>query len=517
MNPLCGRALAVLAFGMLLLVPLGAATAANPVDEAVSAALRSRGADFAEPCTDEVFVRRVYLDLLGTFPRPRETEPFLRSNDPNKRVALVEQLLGREEYADYWSLRWGDVLRIKSEFPINLWPNAVQAYHHWIRQALREDMSWDRFARALLTASGSNFRDPPVNFYRAVAARDPASLARAAALTFMGTRLESWPAQAQADMTVFFSRVAYKKTLEWKEEIVYSNPSAAGDLAARLPDGRTMVVAEGADPRPVFADWLTGPENPWFARALVNRVWYWLLGTGITEPADAIPWGGGGRPAEAGAGEGVMAVLEQQFLASGYDLRSLLRLILTSRTYQQSSALLPGQTPPELAFARYTVRRLDAEILADALTWLGGVGPGYSSPIPEPFTYVPDSQPTIALADGSITSPFLVRFGRPSRDTGLLAERDNEPSSEQALYLLNSTEVRKRIDASPVLKPLYNMPSGQRSEQVRRIYFVLLDRLPTKEEQELVAAYAAASSDPSRAARDLAWALINSKEFLYRH
>jgi len=517
MKPLFARACGMIAFAVLSLVPASMASAANPLDEAVSAALSSRGAALAEPCTDEVFVRRVYLDLLGTFPRPKEAEAFLRSRDPDKRAALVRELFLREEYADYWSLRWGDVLRIKSEFPINLWPNAVQAYHRWIHQALRENMSWDRFARALLTTSGSNFRDPPVNFYRAVAARDPASLAKAAALTFLGTRLESWPAEVQADLAAFFSRVAWKRTLEWKEEIVYSNPSAAGELRTRLPDGRAVVVAEGADPRPIFADWLTGPENPWFVRALVNRVWYWLLGTGITEPADAIPWGGGGRPADAGAGEGVMRILEREFRASGCDLRSLLALILTSRTYQQSSLLQPEDTPAELAFARYAIRRLDAEIIADALTWLGGVGPGYSSPIPEPFTYVPDSQPTIALSDGSITSPFLVRFGRPSRDTGLLSERSNQPSEEQALYLLNSSEVRRRIEASPVLKPLYNMPKAQRSEQVRRIYFVLLDRLPTAEELELVAAHAAATGDAAQAARDLAWVLVNSKEFLYRH
>jgi hypothetical protein len=517
MKSLFGRAYRAPAFGVLLLVLTAAAFPANPVDEAVSAALGSHGADFAERCSDEVFVRRLYLDMLGTLPRPKETEAFLRNTDPDKRAVLVDQLFQREEYADYWSLRWGDVLRIKSEFPINLWPNAVQAYHRWIRQALHENLSYDRFARALLTASGSNFRDPPVNFYRAVAARDPPSLARTATLTFMGTRLETWPAASQADMAAFFSRVAYKKTLEWKEEIVYSNPFSTGDLATRLPDGRTVVISETVDPRTVFADWLTGPENPWFARAMVNRVWYWLLGTGITEPADEIPRGADGRPVNTRAGEEVLRALERQFRASGYDLRSLLRLILISRTYQQSSVALPGGTPAELAFTRYTIRRLDAEILADALAWLGGVGPGYSSPIPEPFTFIPDSQRTIALADGSITSPFLVKFGRPSRDTGLLSERNNQPSEEQALYLLNSSEVRKRIDSSPVLKPVYNLPKAQRSEQVRRIYFIILNRPPTAEEQDLVAAYTATAGDPSRAARDLAWALINSKEFLYRH
>ena len=425
MKPLFGRACGALAFGVLLLVLTAAGFPSNPVDEAVSAALAARGAVFAERCTDEVFVRRVYLDVLGTLPRPRETEAFLKSTDPDKRAGLVEQLFLREEYADWWSLRWGDVLRVKSEFPINLWPNAVQAYHRWIREALRGNLPYDGFARALLTSSGSNFRDPPVNFYRAVAARDPASLAGAAALTFMGTRLETWPAPARADMAAFFSRVAFKKTLEWKEEIVYSDPLAAGDLAARFPDGRTVVIPETVDPRTVFADWLTGPDNPWFARALVNRVWYWLLGTGITEPADAIARGPDGRPASAGAGEEILRTLTDEFRSSGYDFRSLLRLVLTSRTYQQTSAAVPGGTPAELAFARYTIRRLDAEILADALAWLGGVGPGYSSPVPEPFTFVPDSNRTIALADSVPPDSALADFAAPYHEAAraALAER----------------------------------------------------------------------------------------------
>ncbi len=491
--------------------------AANPVDAAVASALEAAGARLAEPCTDEVFVRRVYLDMLGTLPRPAETEAFLRSRSVGKRAALVDELFEREEFADYWSLKWGDLLRIKSEFPINLWPNAVQAYHHWVREAIRTNMGYDRFARALLTGSGSNFRDPPVNFYRAVAARDPASLASAAALTFMGTRLGSWPAEARADMAAFFSRVAYKKTLEWKEEIVYPDPRASGSIAARLPDGRTVTVPEGADPRAAFASWLTEPDNPWLARALANRVWFWLLGTGITEPADAIPRGADGRPASAGPGEGLLRALEAELRRSGWDLRSLYRLILTSRTYQQSAVGGSADVPAALAFARYTVRRLDAEVLADALTWIGGVGPSYSSPIPEPFTFIPSSQRTIALADGSITSAFLVRFGRPARDTGLLGERNNSPSKDQALYLLNSSEVRKRIDSSPVLKSAYALPASQRAEQVRRIYLALLSRGPTPEEEGLVARYYESAGDARQAARDLAWALVNSKEFLFRH
>jgi len=489
----------------------------SDLDDQVGVVLVKAGTTFAEPCPDEVFLRRVYLDLCGTLPRPEETESFLRSKDPGKRSALVDELLGREEYADYWALRWGDVLRVKSEFPINLWPNAVQAYHRWLRDAVKTNLGYDRFARALLTSSGSNFRDPPVNFYRAVPARDPGTLAKAAALTFLGTRLETWPPAAQADLAAFFSRVTYKRTLEWKEEIVYSDPLASGELRLRFPDGGTVVARVGEDPRTAFADWLLAPGNPWFTRALVNRVWYWLLGTAPVEPADALAWAPGGKPAGAGDGEGLLAFLETEFRRSGCDIRALIRLIAVSRTYQQSAVRLPEGYSRAPAFARYTLRRLDAEILADAFTWIGGVGPNYVSPIPEPFTFVPDTERSIALTDGSISSSFLVRFGRPARDTGLLSERDNRATEDQALYLLNSNELKKRIDASPVLKPVYMLGAGRQAEQVRRLYFILLSRFPSPGEAEAAAAYYRSAGDPGRAVRDLAWALINGKEFLYRH
>ena len=243
----------------------------NAIDEAVFARLKSLDIRPARLSSDAVFVRRAYLDVIGTLPTADEARAFIDDRDPSKRSALVDRLLARGEFADYWAMRWSDLLRVKSEFPINLWPNAVQAYHRWIRASIRDNVPYDRFARDLLTASGSNFRVPPVNFYRAVQGRDPQAIAAAVALTFMGTRAEGWPKERLAGMAVFFSSIGYKPTGEWKEEIVFfdrdKTPAASGAPRAVFPDGTPARLAPGQDPRAVFAAWLVAPENPWFARA----------------------------------------------------------------------------------------------------------------------------------------------------------------------------------------------------------------------------------------------------------
>ncbi|MDQ1255923.1 MAG: hypothetical protein QG656_517, partial [Candidatus Hydrogenedentes bacterium] len=484
----------------------------NEIDALVRAKLDEHGIQPARTCSDEVFVRRVYLDVIGTLPEPEAVQAFLDDADDGKRTALIESLFARDEFADYWALKWGDLLRVKAEFPINLWPNAVQAYHRWIHDAIRTNMPYDEFARKLLTSSGSNFREPPVNFYRAVQRQEPSTIAEAVALTLMGTRLELWPEDRRAGMTAFFSRVAFKKTAEWKEEIVYLDPAAAGTLDAVFPDGTAVQIPPGKDPREVFADWLIAPDNPWFARAIVNRVWSWLMGRGIVHEPDDI------RPDNPPANPELLDYLAKELVASQYDLRHIYRLILDSATYGQSSIPRSDRPEAEALAAYYPVRRLEAEVIVDALCWIFGGTESYTSPIPEPFTYIPEEQRTIDLSDGSITSSFLEMFGRPARDTGLESERVNQPTDEQALHLLNSSHIQKKIEGSAWMNALGKAAPKDRKQQVRAIYMRILSRNPTKD--ELTAAlgyYGKAGPGWKQAAGDLAWALINSKEFLYRH
>ena len=486
--------------------------AANPIDTHVLATLRTHGIKPANLCSDGLFLRRVYLDVIGTLPTAAEARTFLRDGSPNKRAALIDALLKRDEFADYWTLKWCDLLRVKAEFPINLWPNAVQAYRRWIHDALKENRPYDQFARALLTSSGSNFRVPEVNFYRGMQDRKPAGMAEAAALTFMGTRMAKWPEDRQAGMTAIFSRVLCKGTAEWKEQIVCLDPSKTDPLEAVLPDGTTLRVKPFEDPRRAFADWLIRPENPWFARNIVNRVWAWLLGRGIIHEPDDI------RPDNPPVHPEGLVYLEKELVKANYDLHHIFRLILSSRTYQQSPIPRSGHPKAEAMFAHYPVRRLGAEVLIDALCQITGTAERYQSPIPEPFTFIPEHRRSIALADGSITSPFLEMFGRPSRDTGLESERNNNPSARQRLHLLNSSHIQRKIEQGPKLSRLIAAGPSKPKTTAVQLYLTILSRYPTEEELATVKQYSRdEETRGEKAFIDLTWALINSSEFLYRH
>jgi hypothetical protein len=488
------------------------------IDELVFGRLKRLGIQPAKLCSDEVFVRRVYLDVIGTLPTAQEASQFLKDRDPNKRRVLVDRLLERKEFADYWAMKWSDLLRIKAEFPINLWPNAAQAYHRWIRTSIQQNKPYDRFVRDLLTASGSNFRVPPVNFYRAMQNKDPQGVAQAVALAFMGARAEKWPKERLSNMAAFFSQIGYKSTGEWKEEIVVFDPEKAaaqatggGSQAAVFPDGTEVRLPPGKDPREVFADWLIDAKNPWFARSIVNRVWCWLLGRGIVHEPDDV------RPDNPPSNPELLAYLGRELVDARYDLKHVYRLILNSRTYQLSS--IPGDKHPQgdANFSHYPLRRLEAEVLIDALCQITGTTEKYTSAIPEPFTFMPEDQRSIALEDGSISSSFLELFGRPPRDTGLESERNNRPTAAQRLHLLNSSHVQRKIEQSPKFQKLLQSKGAPR-EIITGLYLAVLSRGPTQEELKIVAAYSQSSTAAKREVFvDLAWALINSAEFLYRH
>ncbi len=487
------------------------ATPENIVDVKVAATLKQHGVALRNSCSDEVFLRRVFVDLIGTMPTREDVDLFLADKSPDKRAKIIEVLFQRDEFAQYWSMKWSDLLRVKSEYPINLWPNAAQAYNRWIYEQIRDNTPYDQFARELLTSSGSNFRNPPVNFYRAIQGRDATTIAKAVTLTFMGTRLEKWPEAKRNDMANIFTRVGYKKTDEWKEEIVYLDPKPTSPLKVVYPDGTTATIPAGADPRIAFADWLITPKNEWFTRNIVNRNWAWLLGTGIIQEADDI------RTDNPAACPELLTSLQDELVKSKYDMRAVFRLICNSRTYQQSSVPNNDTADAAVQFAHYKIRRLDAEVLIDALCWIGGDGESYSSATPEPYTFIPKANRTITLADGSITSPFLATFGRPARDTGLESERDNQPTDAQSLYLLNSSDVQRRISRSPLLAKVINGNLKKSTLLIRAIYATILSRYPTAAETATAEQYFTANGLSGPSANDLAWALINSKEFLCRH
>lgn len=522
-------------------------TPETEIDRLIGAKRAELGLGLQKNCSDAVFVRRAYLDVIGTLPTAEEVRAFLSDQAPDQRSRLVELLLARPEFAEYWALKWGDLLRVKSEFPINLWPNAVQAYHRWIRDSLKTNLPYDQFARELLTASGSNFRDAPVNFYRAVQDVGPESIARAVVLTFLGMRAEKWPQDRIQGMANFFRGIKYKKTGEWKEEIVYvdlfdDKALAGAPATAALPDGTTVDLPRGKDPRVVFADWLTAPDNPYFARALVNRVWFWLVGRGIIHEADDL------RPDNPPAHPELLAYLEREFVQARFDVKQVYRLILNSRAYQRSTVSNPAS--PEDSFATYRIRRLEAEVLADALCQITGTSEHYSSPIPEPFMFIPENARSIELPDGSITSSFLELFGRTPRDTGLESERSNRVTAAQALHLLNSSQVLKKLETGERMYAL-TTPGRPAVQVIEDLFLSILSRYPTPEELQQSGAWLESARSSWRPRQgffqrpgpgadlsalrdrkgpggfprppvpdayvDLAWSLINNPEFLYRH
>ncbi len=475
------------------------------IDELVAAQWKRLAIQPPRVCSDAVFVRRAYLDATGTLPTTDEASAFLTDANPSKRAVLIDRLLEREEFAAYWAMKWSDLLRIKAEFPINLWPNAAQAYYNWLRSALREGKPYDRFARELLTASGSNFRSAPANFYRAMQNKEPAGIAQSVALTFLGSRFDKWPEERQAGMAAFFSQVGYKETGEWKEEIVFFDPAKKPGTPV-FPDGTPARIAPGQDPREVFAEWLVAPRNSAFSAAIVNRIWYWLLGRGIVQEPDDL------RPDNPPENPELLAFLQQELVASHYDLKHIYRLILNSGVWQLSSI-----APPDAHFAAYPLRRLDAEVLIDAIDQITGTSETYTSSIPEPYTFMPDFQRAIALPDGSIGSSFLEEFGRPPRDTGLESERNNRITDAQRLHLLNSSHVQRKIQQSPKLQAMMRDIRNPQ-ELVKQIYLSILSRPPSEEEWKLVAAHSQNGNVRGQAAVvDLVWALFNSTEFLYRH
>jgi hypothetical protein len=491
-------------------------TSENPsdrLDRLVFAKLDEMGLKPANTCSDAVFLRRAYLVTIGTLPREDEARDFLASTDESKRIILVEHLLSRPEYADYWAMKWADVLRVKAEFPIKLWPNAVQIYHQWIHASVRDNKPFHQFAQELLVGSGSNFREGQVNFYRAMQDRTPRGMAATVALTFMGERAEKWPEKKLDAMAGFFANVAFKSTAEWKEEIVYFDPTADKDGLSKnaiFPDGTPVKLDPGkSDPRVVFASWLLRPENPWFSRCAANRVWTWLMGRGVVNEPDDF------REDNPPSNPELLAFLEQEFIGSRCDMKHLIRVILNSRTFALSS--IPAQDTPEAAanFAHYPMRRLEAEVLIDALNQITETKESYSSPIPEPFTFIPDDVRGIALPDGSITSSFLELYGRPPRDTGYQFERSLETNAAQRLHLLNSSHIQKKIEVCPLVT---SAADGAPLALAESAYLTILSRFPNAEEIATLQSYIDAGTASGRAlAADLVWSLINQPEFFYNH
>ena len=480
--------------------------ASTPLDRIVLSNLNGKNIAPANICSDAVFVRRVYLDITGSLPTAEDVADFIDSKDKNKRAKLVDKLLASPEYSEYAAFKWADILKIKAEFPINLWPNAAQAYHKYITQMLDANVPYDKIAYELLTAKGSNFRVPAVNFFRAMQGRGPQLAASCVSAAFMGTRFDSLPKDQRENMAKFFSRIKYKATKEWKEEIVFLDPMEEDiPFSGILPNGEKVNLPAGADPREAFAIWLVRSDI--FAQNFVNRLFGSLTGNYlVSDPDDMLVSEVYNKP--------LLDFLSKSFKESGYDIKALNRQILLSDTYAQSSiSQEKDSSKAEKNQAVYRARRLEAEVLIDALCKITGTSEIYSSMIPEPYTTMPTDKRAVTIPDGSISTPFLEMFGKSQRDTGEVAERDSSPTASQKLYMLNSTHIRSKLERSPILAPFVRM---RPTDAAAGLYLVILSRRPTAAEFNEIKQLSK-SKNSGIFIKDLAWALVNTEEFINRH
>jgi hypothetical protein len=489
----------------------------NFIDDKLVAKWKDLGLTPSGLCSDEEFFRRIHLDTLGTLPSPADIKAFLADKSPDKRKKAIDRVLARPEFVDFWALKWGDLLRINREF---LNERGMWSFHNWVRACLRDNKPVDEMVRDIITAEGSTFTEGPANFYRV--GGGPADWSETATQVFLGVRVgcarchhhpfERWSQEDYAGMAAFFVRLGTKGSREFGifggEKVVYLR--SAGEM--RHPRKGTVVpphplggpvMDDPLDRRVKLAEWMTSKDNPYFARNLVNRFWGYYLGRGLVEPLDDL------RATNPASNPALLDALAKDFAEHKFDLKHLLRTIMESRAYQLRSEPAAGNKADtgNVYYTRFTVRRLTAEELADAVDFATGTRERYRG--------LPAGTRAIQLPDASVPSFFLDVFGRPGRKIACECERTMQPNIAQALHLLNGDALNQKI-ASPsgrveaLFKAKKDLPAV-----VEELYLVTLSRPPMADERRRALRWIAEAPSPREGAQDLLWALLNSREFLF--
>jgi hypothetical protein len=447
-------------------------------------------------CSDEVFLRRAYLTITGALPTPNQCTAFIDDQSADKREVLIDKLIQSELGLKYMQMRWGDILRIKSEFPSNLWPNGVQAYNRWIYEQLMNNVPYDKMVQRLLLSSGSNFRSGAANFYRGFQKRTSKNIYANINLLFLGNR------ECTDNGNLCFSQIKYKSTKEWKEEIVYLDihkKQPYQDVV--LEDGTKLYLRADSDWRTTYVEWLTSPSNRRFAEVMVNRMWYWVFGRGIVHEPDN--WHPDNKPSNPA----MLKNLTDRFIDSKFDLRALMKMILLSEQFNSLPAPDGGYLP----------QRLPAEVIVDAIATVTGIWSTYTSRVPEPFTVYPPRTRSTHLGDATVSSSELELFGKVSRDVSLESQRNNTITSRQLLYLMNSSVLENNIRRSPVLQRIY-IDSPDIETIANKITLLTLSRRATRSEIDIYKKHMDKNQLPlMEVAIDIMWMQINSNEFLYNH
>jgi hypothetical protein len=506
------------------------------IDRLVDQKLRELNIPASGPCTDAEFIRRAYLDAAGILPTAEEVTALLADapdarpgasgsdqTTGERRARLIDALLERPEFVDHWAYKWSDLLLVSTRGLSSL---SARAFSGWIRQSVAENKPWDRFAREIITASGSTLENGAANYF--ALHRDPIDLTETTTQAFMGTSLtcarchnhpmEKWTQNQYYAMANLFARVS-RKNGDGAEMVVFAadtgdvrHPRSGQALPPQPLDGSALPLEGPGDRRDHLAAWLTSPRNPYFARAIVNRVWRQFMGRGLVEPEDDL------RLTNPPSNEALLAALTNDFVRHGYDVKRLIRTIMHSAAYQRTSAPVRGNETDQKYYSHYIVRRLPAEVMLDALSQVTGV--------PTQFEGYPLGLRALQLPDSQVASYFLSAFGRPERITTCSCERQQEPSVAQALHLANGDTLNLKLKAREGVITRWADEQVSDPEALRRLYLSTFSRLPTpKERAAILPALAAAPVGKDEAAKqarrevleDLFWATLTGREFLFNH
>ncbi len=497
---------------------------ANFVDTHVFAKLKLMTIAPSELCSDAEFVRRAYLDSVGRMPTAVEARAYLADTAADKRVKLIDTLVTLPEFADFWALKWADVLR-SSRKSIQL--KGSTGYQAWLRERFATNVPFNDVVKELLTATGNSYTNPPANYYRI--SKDPTQLAESTAQLFLGVRMqcakchnhpfERWSQDDYYGLSAVFARVKTKpaatmadtkpKPAEAADVVLIersgevTQPRTGKTMKPRFPGKGDQDLAPGTDRRAAFADWLTAVDNPFFAKSVANRVWFHLTGRGIVDPVDDF------RESNPSANDELLVALAADFATNKYDLRRLVTTIMKSRTYQLSA--MPNDTNRDDAkyFSKAVTKLLTAEQLLDAICDYTGV--------PEKFTGLPAGTRAIQLPDGEVNHPFLKTFGQPARELACECERESDGNLAQALQLINGPTVNEKVKNADNRVGKLLAAKKSEAEILTELYMVALARQPDAEEAKVALAHVAKGTDKRKAWEDVMWALLNTREFLFRH
>jgi hypothetical protein len=491
----------------------------NYIDAAVDERLRRLRIAPSEPADDATFLRRVSLDLVGLLPTPTEYEQFVADASPDKRAKLTDALMARPEFIDLWTMKWAELLAIRSSDDQRMSEKAAILYHRWLRERIASGEPINKIVHELLTGSGQTFQTPAASYY--IAEPDTLKLAENTAQVMTGMRLQCaqchnhpfdrWTQNDYYGFASFFSQVGRKPAEDRREWVVFNagggevnHPITGKPVPPTFPGGGEAPIPPGADRRVVLADWLTAPENPYFARNIANMTWAHFFGRGIVEPVDDV------RVSNPPSNAALLDGLASHLVAAGFDTRQLICDICLSRTYQSSGVTSASNEQDQTGFSHAPVRRIRSEVLHDIISQV--------TESPDDFRGLPRGGRAVQIDDGRTSTYFLSTFGRSTHQTVCTCEVKKEPTLSQALHLLNGDTVNSKINGGGAIGRMLDEKKLSSEQVVKQLYVRCLTRQPTHEEiARITPLLQGEGVDQRQALADLFWALLNSNEFVFNH